>query len=330
MTGAPVPGRTHESTRTGRDMGHYKSNLRDIEFNLFEVLGRDAGARHRPVRRRRRRRPRARSWPRSTGSRARTSPRRSTRPTATRRSSTRRPTRRRCPSRSRSATSAWMDAEYWRLATLAELGGTPVPSSFGWAVGEMVLGANPAVWMYGAGAGVRRRDLPQRQRARQEDRPAHGRPAAGADHDGAHRAGRRLRRRRRPHQGHRPTRRHLAHRGRQALHHLGRGRPLRQHHPPGPGAPAGRRGRRWPGHQGPVLFIVPKFHFDRRDRRSTGERNGVYVTDVEKKMGIKVSTTCELTFGDPGRRRRAGQGLAASARCTTASRRCSRSSSTPG
>ena len=22
-------------------MGHYKSNLRDIEFNLFEVLGRD-------------------------------------------------------------------------------------------------------------------------------------------------------------------------------------------------------------------------------------------------------------------------------------------------
>jgi hypothetical protein len=29
-----------------------------------------------------------------------------------------------------------------------------------------------------------------------------------------------------------------------------------------------------------------------------GERNGVYVTNVEKKMGLKVSTTCELTFGD--------------------------------
>jgi len=29
-----------------------------------------------------------------------------------------------------------------------------------------------------------------------------------------------------------------------------------------------------------------------------GERNGVHVTNVEKKMGLKVSTTCELTFGD--------------------------------
>jgi hypothetical protein len=29
-----------------------------------------------------------------------------------------------------------------------------------------------------------------------------------------------------------------------------------------------------------------------------GERNGVYVTNVEKKMGLKVSTTCELTFGE--------------------------------
>jgi hypothetical protein len=29
-----------------------------------------------------------------------------------------------------------------------------------------------------------------------------------------------------------------------------------------------------------------------------GERNGAYVTNVEKKMGLKVSTTCEVTFGD--------------------------------
>ena len=34
---------------------------------------------------------------------------------------------------------------------MAELGGTPAPSSFNWALGEMVLGANPALWMYGAG-----------------------------------------------------------------------------------------------------------------------------------------------------------------------------------
>src|SRR5690606_4631099 len=29
-----------------------------------------------------------------------------------------------------------------------------------------------------------------------------------------------------------------------------------------------------------------------------GERNGVYATNVEHKMGLKVSTTCEMTFGD--------------------------------
>ena len=33
---------------------------------------------------------------------------------------------------------------------------------------------------------------------------------------------------------------------------------------------------------------------------SCGERNGAYVTNVEHKMGIKVSNTCEVTFGDPG------------------------------
>ncbi len=29
-----------------------------------------------------------------------------------------------------------------------------------------------------------------------------------------------------------------------------------------------------------------------------GERNGVYATNVEKKMGLKASTTCEMTFGE--------------------------------
>ncbi|HET6166965.1 MAG TPA: acyl-CoA dehydrogenase, partial [Marmoricola sp.] len=42
-----------------------------------------------------------------------------------------------------------------------------------------------------------------------------------------------------------------------------------------------------------------KFHFD-LETGELGERNGVYVTNVEHKMGIKVSNTCELTFGDAG------------------------------
>ncbi len=42
---------------------------------------------------------------------------------------------------------------------------------------------------------------------------------------------------------------------------------------------------------------MPKFHFDHKTGE-LGERNGAYVTNVEKKMGLKVSTTCEVTFGD--------------------------------
>ena len=47
--------------------------------------------------------------------------------------------------------AAWMDSEFWRMGTLNELGGTMAPSTVNWAIGELVLGANPALWMYGAG-----------------------------------------------------------------------------------------------------------------------------------------------------------------------------------
>src|SRR4029453_13770985 len=51
------------------------------------------------------------------------------------------------------------------------------------------------------------------------------------------------------------------------------------------------------GTKGLSLFVVPKFPVDTATGE-LGERNGAYVTNVEKKMGLKVSTTCELTFGD--------------------------------
>ena len=63
--------------------------------------------------------------------------------------------------------------------------------------------------------------------------------------------------------------------------------------------PVGVEGAGGPGTKGLSLFIVPKFHFD-VETGELGERNGAYVTNVEHKMGIKVSNTCELTFGDPG------------------------------
>ena len=54
-----------------------------------------------------------------------------------------------------------------------------------------------------------------------------------------------------------------------------------------------------PGTKGLSLFFVPKFHFD-FEKNEMGERNGVFVTGVEHKMGIKASTTCEVTFGGHG------------------------------
>ena len=52
-----------------------------------------------------------------------------------------------------------------------------------------------------------------------------------------------------------------------------------------------------PGTKGLSLFIVPKYVFD-PETGELGERNGVYATNVEHKMGLKASNTCEMTFGD--------------------------------
>jgi len=50
------------------------------------------------------------------------------------------------------------------------------------------------------------------------------------------------------------------------------------------------------GTKGLSLFLVPKFWVN--EDGSLGERNGAFVTKVEKKMGIKGSATCEMVFGD--------------------------------
>ena len=50
-----------------------------------------------------------------------------------------------------------------------------------------------------------------------------------------------------------------------------------------------------PGTKGLSLFVVPKYLVE--DDGSLGPRNGVYATNLEKKMGLKGSTTCEMTFG---------------------------------
>ena len=185
-------------------MSHYKSNLRDIEFNLFEVLGRDEvlgtgpfaeidGETAREILAevdRLAREDLAASFEDADRNPPVFDPETHTAP---------------LPESFKKSYQAWMDAEYWRLARSAASSAAPrPPRALIWALGELVLGANAADLDVRRRPDVRRRRPPQRQRARQEDRPAHRRPRLG-HHDGAHRARRRLRRRRRPHQGHRRT-----------------------------------------------------------------------------------------------------------------------------
>ena len=52
------------------------------------------------------------------------------------------------------------------------------------------------------------------------------------------------------------------------------------------------------GVRGISLFLVPKFLVN--DDGSLGDRNDVYVTSVEHKLGIHASPTCVLNYGDSG------------------------------
>src|SRR5262245_21391993 len=45
----------------------------------------------------------------------------------------------------------WMDAEFWRFTLPEALGGTQAPHGFIWSFAELVLGANAPIWMYASG-----------------------------------------------------------------------------------------------------------------------------------------------------------------------------------
>lgn len=52
------------------------------------------------------------------------------------------------------------------------------------------------------------------------------------------------------------------------------------------------------GTKGLSLYVVPKYLVN--EDGTLGARNGVYATNLEKKMGLKGSTTCEMSFGIEG------------------------------
>ncbi|MGH3365681.1 MAG: acyl-CoA dehydrogenase family protein, partial [Nocardioidaceae bacterium] len=277
-------------------MSHYKSNVRDIEFNLFEVFGRDAilgAGRYDEIDL-----DTARSIIGEVDRLAREEL------ATTFEEGDRNPpvfdpatSEVKLPEAFKKSYQTYMDAQWWRLELPAGLGGQPTPPSLRWSIAELVLGANPPVHLYAAGPGFahvlwRSGTERDQQIARHIVERQWGatmvltEPDAGSDvgagrtkaypqDDGSwHLEG---------------VKRFITsgeHDMSENIVHLVLARPV------------GVEGVGGPGTKGLSLFVVPKHEFDLETGELTGERNGVYATNVEKKMGIKVSTTCELTFGE--------------------------------
>jgi alkylation response protein AidB-like acyl-CoA dehydrogenase len=272
-------------------MGHYKSNLRDIEFNLFEVFGRQDVLGTGPF---------SEIDPDTARNILDEVERLATNELAeSLLDSDRNPPvfdpaahSVTMPESFKKSFKAYMDAEWWRLDLPEELGGTVCPASLRWAVAELVLGSNPAVHMYSSGMAFAHviYKLGTEEQRKIAQRMVDGQwgasmvltePDAGSDvgagrtkavqqDDGSWHI-----------EGVKRFITSAEHDMTENIVHLVLARPE------GAG----------PGTKGLSLFIVPKVNFD-WDSGELGERNGVYVTNVEHKMGLKASTTCELTFGE--------------------------------
>jgi alkylation response protein AidB-like acyl-CoA dehydrogenase len=192
---------------------------------------------------------------------------------------------------------AWMNSEWFRLQLPEGLGGQPAPAALVWSTAELVLGANPAIWMYACGPSFARivwqngTERDQRIASHMVERHwgatmvltepdagsdvGAGRAKAYPNDDGTWRI-----------EG---VKRFITSGGHdlsENIMHLVLARPV------------GVEGHGGPGTKGLSMFLLPQHHFDVLSGELTGRRNGVHVTHVEKKMGLKVSTTCEMTFGD--------------------------------
>src|SRR6266496_5422419 len=125
-------------------MSHYRSNLRDIEFALFEVFGVDRRLGHG--------RYEDLDLDTARGILSEVERLASGPLAASLLDSDRNPpvfdrqaNRVTLPESFKKSYRAYMDAEWWRMDVPEELGGTVVPPSLRWAIAELVLGANPAV-----------------------------------------------------------------------------------------------------------------------------------------------------------------------------------------
>jgi alkylation response protein AidB-like acyl-CoA dehydrogenase len=269
-------------------LSHYRSNLRDIEFNLFEYLKTDEYYGTEPFE----------TFDRETAMDAlREVERLATEDFAASFADADRIPLEivdgevSLPDSVKSSLDALFDGDWHLLGIEEELGGFGAPDSLRWAAGEMFTGSNPAVFLYASGALVARvinsvgTDA-QRQKwavpmveKRWGATMALTEPDAGSD-VGAGTA-------------------KAVHIEGDAWHLEGVKRFITSgendyfeniiH------LVLARREGGPPGTKGLSMFIVPKFLLN--EDGSLGARNGVYATGLEHKMGIRGSTTAELSLG---------------------------------
>ncbi|MFO8076539.1 MAG: acyl-CoA dehydrogenase [Actinomycetota bacterium] len=270
-------------------MTHYRSNLRDIQFNLFEVLGTDERFGHGPYR----------QMDRDSAEAVLEEVERLAREdfAASFVEGDRTPLELEggdvaIPEGTKRSLDAYFGGGWEGLTLPESLGGLGAPKSLAWAAQSMLLGANPAAFMYAAGpffAAITEELATEEQRERWV-RPWVERhwggtmvltePDAGSD--------------------------------------VGAGRTKAVDNGDGTWSITGvkrfitngdfdwpenilhlvlaRPEGHGPGTKGLSLFLVPK-HWVEPDG-TLGARNPVTATAVEDKMGLKASSTCEMTFED--------------------------------
>ena len=271
-------------------MSHYRSNLRDIEFNLFEVNGTAATLGKGPFE--------------DVDEQTMRDIIKQAEVVAVEEMASTFISSDRVPPVFDPATHtvtvpADFKASYWKVVESGfpkvdvpkELGGIGAPASLRWAIAEMFLGANPAMHLYLAGypwssilweMGTEdqkrfaeiaiERDWCATMVLTEPDAGSDvgaGRTKAVQQPDGTwHITG---------------VKRFIScgeHDLTENIYHLVLARPE--------GAGVGTKGL--------SLFVVPKYMVN-LETGELGERNGAYATNVEHKMGMKVSATCEMTFG---------------------------------
>ena len=209
---------------------------------------------------------------------------------------------------------AWMDAEWWRMDMPVAAGGQGAPRMLWWALVELIQGAQAPVFMFGGGPSFAGLLHTIGTAGAAADRGDHDRSAVGGV-DGADRAGRRVGRRRRAHGGASAGRRVVAHRGREAVHHLWRARPGGEHRALRARPAGGGRA----GHEGAVDVRGAEVSLRPRDRRAQGAQRGLRDQRREED-GHQGFDHLRADAWRARGRRWAGWW----ARCTTESRRCSR------